>query len=343
MAHEITSTDKTFSVRQMPWMGLLDGQVTVLADNPTRAEAQALVHPWEPIEVPVFKRVPTFDEQGQPVMEYVEVEGSKGIERSDNGHTLGVVNDSFGLITNNEMWDVVEAVGSIGTDIEIETGGSLEGGRKVWALLKLAEPIQIKGDPQGGTVALLAFQNAHNASGSFRAQAVNTRIVCANTSAAADAEAKRNGYEFTFKHSSGVKNRIEDAKAAVSMWREGVTVWQNAMEVLAATRITTSQREEFVQRFQPMPPSHLITDRVRNNVETARGELRTVLNSVTCADINDSAYGLFQAGIEWSQHVRKVKGADSTARMESYFKRNMLSDTGLRTATLNLAREIALV
>lgn len=343
MGHEITATDQTFSVREMPWMGLLDGQVHVLPDHPTREEAQRLVHPWEPIEVPVFKRVPTFDDEGQPCVEYVEVEGSKGIERSDNGETLGVVNDSFGLVTNSEMWDVVEAVGSIGTDIEIETGGSLEGGRKVWALTRLAEPFQIKGDPNGATLAFLAFQNAHNASGAFRAQAINTRIVCANTSAAADAEAKRNGYEFTFKHSKNVRDRIEDAKAAVAMWREGVTVWQNAMNALAEVRVTPAQRTLFVEQFQPMPPNHLITDRVRGNVEKARGELLAILDGPTSEGIDQTAYGLYMAGIEWSQHYRKVKGTDDRSRMESYFKRHIMSDNGLRASTLALAREVALV
>lgn len=343
MGHNITSTDATFSVREMPWMGLLDGQVHVLPDNPTRAEAQALVHPWEPVEVPVYKREMSVAEDGTLTEEFVEVEGSKAIERSDNGYTLGVVNDSFGIVTNTEMWDVVEAVGSIGTDIDIETGGSLEGGRKVWALLRMAEPFQIKGDPNGATLAFLAFQNAHNGSGAFRAQAINTRIVCANTSAAADVEAKRNGYEFHFKHSKNVRDRIEDAKAAVSMWREGVTVWQNAMEVLAATRVTPAQSTLFVERFQPMPPNHLITDRVRGNVEQARGELRAILDGPTSEGIKGTAYGLYMAGIEWSQHYRKVKGKDERSRMESYFKRHIMSDNGLRQSTLALAQEVAAV
>lgn len=341
MAHEITATDSTFSVREMPWMGLLDGQVHVLPDNPTRAEAQELVHPWEPLEVPVFARETAITPEGVLTEQFVEIDGQKAIQRSDNGDTLGVVSDTYGVVTNTELWDVAEAVGNIGVDIEIETGGSLDGGRKVWALLKLAEPFVVKGDPNGATMAYLALQNGHVANASFRAQAINTRIVCANTSAAADVEAKRNGYEFRFNHTSGVSARIEEAKAAVAMWREGVHVWHNAMEVLADTRVTAEQREEFVQRFQPMPPNHLITDRVRNNVETARQELRGVLNSPTCVDIQDNAFGLFQASVEWSQHVRKVKGKDERSRMESHFKRHIMSDNGLRQSTLSLIREVA--
>lgn len=333
MGHEITSTDNMFSVREMPWHGLGD----VLMDHPTREEAQAIATPWEPIETAVFKKVPVVTAEGELKEEFVEIDGSKGIERSDNGHTLGVVNDSFGIITNTEMWDVVEATGE-----PIETGGSLDGGKKVWALVRFEEPIMIKGDPNGATVAFLAFQNGHTGASAFRAQAINTRIVCANTSAAADAESKRNGFEFKFRHTASVKSRIDEAKAAVEMWREGVTVWQNAMEELVKVTVTPEQQEIFVQQFQPMPPEHRITDRVRNNVETARDELRSILAGPTSEGISLTAYGLFQAGVEWSQHYRGTKGADERSRMESYFKRNMLTDDGLRSATLKLAREVAL-
>ena len=135
MAHEITEYDEMLSVRAMPWHGL--GHV--LTDHPTRIEAQSLVHPWEPVTTPMFKRVPSITPEGELRDEFVQVDGSVAVERSDNGHTLGVVNESYGLVTNDEMWDVVEAVGKIGTDTRIETAGSLRGGQDVWVLLRMDE------------------------------------------------------------------------------------------------------------------------------------------------------------------------------------------------------------
>lgn len=338
MGHGITSTDAIFSVHQMPWHGLGE----VLEDYPTREQAQKIAHPWEPVETPVYRRVPAIA-NGTLIETYEEVPGSKAVERSDNGDLLGVTSETATLVTNNDMWDVVEAVGKIGTDVLPETAGSLEGGKRVWVLLRLAEPLRVKGDPNGDTIAFLAFQNGHVGNAAFRAQAVNTRVVCANTSAAADVEAKANGYEFTFRHTSGVRDRLDDAKAVVSMWREGVNAWQEAMEHLVTVRVTDAQREWFVEQFQPMPPNHLVTDRVRNNVEKARGELRTILEGVTAEDVHNTAYGLYMAGIEWSQHFRTVRGKSERSRMESHFKRSMLSDHGLRKSILTIAQDAALV
>jgi len=337
MGHGITDTDQMFSVRKMPWHGL----GVILSDSPTREEAQSLITPWEAVESSVYKKVPVITGSGELMETFEEIEGSKIIERSDNGFTLGVPNETYGIVTNQEFWDVAEAVGLADDQAVLETGGTLDGGKRIWALMRFAEPLHIKGDPNGATIAHLALQNSHDGSSSFRAQAVNTRIVCANTSAAADAEAQRGGYEFTFRHSKNVSDRIDDAKAAVEMWREGVVVWQNAMEHLVTVKVTKEQRDLFVEKFQPLPPSHLITDRVRGNVESARGELRSILSSATSEGIDLTAYGLFQAGIEWAGHVRGVRGKDERSRMESYFKRNMLTDSGLRQATLELALEVA--
>lgn len=339
MAHEITSTDNMLSVREMPWHGLGE----VWDHHPTRREAQIAVHNWEPVERPVFVQEPTIHLDGTISSDFAEVPDVKAIQRSDNGETLGVVGNTLGLITNEQMWDVVEAVGNIGSDIKIETAGSLDGGRKVWALLRLTEPLQIKGDPNGATVAYLAFQNGHVGNGAFRAQAINTRIVCANTSAAADVESKKNGYEFTFRHTSKVGDRIEEAKAAVSMWREGVDVWQHAMEHLVTMKVTDEGREEFVRRFQPMPPRHLISDRVANNVETARDQLRAILASQTGEGIHNTAFGLAQAGIEWAHHVRGTKGRDARSRMESRFKRAMLTTDSFGREVIELAKVAATV
>lgn len=336
MGHQLTATDNMFSVREMPWHKLVDP----LPDYPTREDAQKLAHPWEPIEVPVYRAVPQIVD-GQPITTYEPIPGSKGIERSDNGDHLGVVNESLGIVTNNELWDVAEAVENADGEVMYETAGSLDGGRRVWILLRLREPLQIVGDPNGDVLPFFALQNNHDGAGSFRGQSVNTRIVCANTSRAADAEAKSRGTEFVFRHTSRVGERVEEAKAALAMWREGVSMWQNAMQHLITVNVTPEQVERFITEFHPAPPVSQTSKRVQNNVERARGELRSILTGETCADVAHTAYGLAQAGMEWSQHYRRTKGSTEQARMESHFKRAMLTTDRIGADTIKLALEVA--
>src|SRR6478736_5668042 len=210
MSHNITSRDTVLSVRDAGWHGL----AKVKDDYMTPEEARREAFPWEPVEAPLFRRVPVVTENGPEVV-YEEVKEVKAIERSDDGGFLGAVGQGYVPTTNKELTEVAEAVEGIAAgDVRVETAGSLQGGLKVWMLLRLAEPIAVKGDPHGETIPYFALQDSKDGYGAFRGQALFTRIICDNTAQAADLEAEKRGTEFTFHHTAGIKDRIEEAKGA---------------------------------------------------------------------------------------------------------------------------------
>ncbi len=337
MSHEITATDSTFSVREMPWMGLLDGQVKLLSDYPTRAEAQAIAHPWEPTQVEMFYKWPVVTDDGQIIMEERKVKSSVLNLRDDNGDELGAVGSGFTNVTNGEMYDIAEALQGGDTSVKFETGGSLAGGRKVWLMLKLDEPLEIKGDPHGAVIPFYSLQNGHDGSSAFRGQATNIRIVCANTSKMADLDARSRGTEFSFRHSSGVTARVEEARQALAGWRESIQEWKLFNEFLLGESVSDEGVKQFVEQFIPAPASELTSDRVKRNVEQARREFMGVYNSVTIEGVQNTAYGLLQSASEWSEHVRRAH------TVETRFKRAVLDKNDVLTIAAKLAQEAALV
>ena len=336
MTHGITESDATFSVREMPWMGLLNGQVNVLSENPTRREAQELVHNWEPVTEPLYRKVPTISEDGDLSVEYVESQTGVGVLRSDNGAELATVSPTFTLITHEEMYDVGEEIAKIAGG-RFETGGSLFGGKKVWLALALDEPIVIANDPHGTTLPFFVLQNAHDATGAFRGQATFIRPVCANTTKQADLDASARGTEFHFRHSVNVKTRVDEAVGALAGWRKSIEEWTLLMNSLTEVKVTKEGALAFLDRLLPYPPEHLISVRTRNNVERDRGDWMTAFNSITNEGITDSAYGLVQVTSEWSEHYRRAHNA------ETRFNRAMLTRNDAMTGVVKLAREAALV
>ena len=318
MAHEITSTDNLFSVRERTWHGL----GAILPEHPTREEAQALAHPWEPITVPLYSAEPRIVD-GEPTVEYVPVESHKAIARDDSGETLGVVGKGYEPITNDEMWDIAEAVQGSGVDVRYETAGSLKGGQKTRILLRLDEPLRIDGDPRGDTVPYYALQNAHDGSGAFRGQAVMTRIVCANTSQAADLDAKQRGTEFAFRHSKNVGERIEQAREALTGWRTALDNWVALSEHMLQQKMNDDEIAEFLDRWMPEPDPSYASERVRANVAQARSEWYGSLRSVTCEGIDATAYGVLQASVEYAEHLRFAQTQETRFR-RSYLKRNKI-------------------
>lgn len=332
MAHNITERDGSFTVRQPAWHNLSE----VLPEYPTREQAQKIAHPWEPVAEPVYRKVPHISEEGWLSEKYEPIEDYKAMVRSDDSHTLGVVSQTFEPVLNKEMYDIAEAIeGEDSGSVMYETGGSLKGGAKVWLLLRLHEPIQVDGDPHGATIPYFALQNSHDGSGAFRGQSLMTRIVCDNTSQMADLEAKQRGTEFTFRHTRNVKVRIDQAQQALAGWRDSITRYSALMQHLLTEHVSDDQREQFVERFIPMPPPHVVSERVVHNVEAARATLRGIYSSVTVQDTAHTAYGLVQGAIEYGEHFRAARSA------ESRFRRAYLDRSVITKDALDLAIEVA--
>lgn len=333
MGHGLTLSDSMFTVRKPAWHKLVDP----LPEYPTREEAQAIAHPWEPITEPVYRKVPQVSEDGELVEHYEPIEDFEAVVRSDDSTTLGVKPTSLETIKNAEMYDIAEAIeGQDKGSVLFETGGSLYGGKKVWLLLALRDPIHIAGDPNGAVLPYFAMQDNKDGKGAFRGQATLTRIVCDNTAQMADYDSEARGTSFTFRHTKNVQERIEEAKAALTGWRESVSTFVEMSNTLMDLRITRTQRELFVEQFVPMPPIHTVSPRVVNNVDTARNTLRSILDGPTCQDIDLTAYGLVQASVEYLNHYRRANSA------QSRFKRAYLDRSAITTDAVKLAQEVAL-
>lgn len=350
MSHNITSTDNVFAVRDPMWHALGN----VVMDTPSRDEAFALAFTrrdrdgepvealpgqspgWNPISEPLFRRVVTV-EAGGPVESFEEVDDAKAVVRDDNGALIGTASKGVAenLVSNDDLFDIAEAIQGEGEDVQYETGGSLLGGRKVFLTLRLNDPIQIKGDPNGTTLPRFALQNSNDGSGAFRGQGLETRIVCDNTSRWADMEAQNQGTEFVFRHTSSIRERIDQATAALAGWREDVARYQRFCEHLIGLPVTKKQRELFVTEFVPMPVTkESVSDTVVRNIEEARAAVRDILASRTCEGINSNAYGLVQAAVEYQQHVRRA------ASVESRFKRAVLDSDRFLVKDVALVRSI---
>ena len=332
MSHEITATDNLFSVREMPWHNL----GVVLEDYPTRAEAQAIAHPWEPVAAPLFRRVPSIDADGNLTSNFEEVKGYVAQERSDNGDLIAATSDTLVTVTNGEMYDLGEAIeDSAPGDVMYETGGSLNGGKRVWLMMRFKEALTINGDPNGATIPFFLLQNNHDGGGSFRGSATNVRVVCANTVRAADLDAKARGTEFAFRHTTNVSDRVEEARQALAGWRESVETYRLLAEHMITLKVDRKDVVQFVERFIPAPLSTMTSDRVKHNIEQARGEWMSVYNGVTGEGIQGTAWGLLQASSEWSEHYRRANSK------ESRFKRAVLEPNTIISDAKALALAVA--
>ncbi len=321
------NVESMFSVREMPW----HQEGIVLPDYPGNwDEARKLAGlDWDPITTEVYAFA-DLDIDGSP--RYEPIGGWKCIARSDNGAVLSLNRDTYTVIDHTEMGEIVEAV-LAQPNVKWETAGVLDGGRSVWCLALLDEPITLPGDASP-TLPYLAITNRHDGTAACALRATAVRIVCANTFRAAELEGERTGTTFSFIHKSSWRNRIDEARAAVTGARREMRRYSELAAELLNIPITHKQRELFVTEFIPMPPDGLVTDRVARNVEEARKAVRLLFDSTTNEQIAGTAYGLIQVAGEYLDHVRSARS------WETKLNRTLIRPEPLKHKALTLVREI---
>ncbi|NEA65328.1 DUF932 domain-containing protein [Streptomyces sp. SID12488] len=321
------NVESMFSVREMPW----HREGLVLDQHPkTWDEARQLAGlTWDPITEAVYE-LRGIDEYGQPI--YAPIKGWQRIARSDTSATLWINRDSYAVIDHGEMGAIVEAV-LAQPNVTWETAGVLDEGRSVWCLALLDEPIVLPGDDTI-TLPYLAITNRHGLPGGCTARATAVRIVCGNTFRAAELEGDRTGTTFSFVHKHGWRNRVDEARDAVTGARREMRAYEELARELLTLPVSTRQRELFVREFIPMPPAGLVTDRVTNNVEEARQAVRAILASPTTAPVAHTAYGLVQAAGEYLDHVRRSR------TWETKLNRTLIKPEPLKAQALKVVRQI---
>jgi len=313
-----------FSVREIPW----HRQGHVLEDYPGREEAMRLAgHDFRVIERPVLV---------QGFKSNHVAKDFKALVQTGTGNILSVVKTTYKIIQNAVAYDLAELLFDQG--FKFETGVTLMDGALCAITLRLNEPITISGD-DSKTLPYGWVNWSHDGSAALHVGTGTIRIVCANTSHAAEMESKGLKTQFSFRHTANVHARIEDAKAAIKGARATMDVYRTMAEELATIPVTPAERDLFVSTIIGERGSRenaaTASARVLNNIEGERAKVNAVFLSKTMPEAHRlTGYGLFLAGTEYFDHLRNFKSKDS------YVKRTLLERNPAKANLNRTIREI---
>lgn len=349
--------DQSFTVREPAWWDT--SREYVLQEYPGREQAMELAgHNWDVIELPSYTAIPGVESPVAMSREEIEAKGFVSFGngwlrkderyvshvRSDNLVELFKATSTFERIHNSVAYDVAEILFEEGYCYE--TAGSMDEGRQNYLTLLLNEPITIPGD-DSPALPFGALSWAHDGSASLKVRTGTIRQVCQNTVAASEAEGDRLGTQFVFRHTKNVMERIEEAKKVVRGAREDVEVYVEAMQALAEIQVTPDQRELFVSRIigdaqkdggVPLSLRPDTSSRVKTNIEAERMKVLPLFMGPTIPEAHRlTGYGLFQAGVEYFDHLRAYRSKDS------YVKRTLLTNNPAKAQLAQTVREVAQV
>lgn len=251
MAHQIERNYAFFASNTPAWHDL--GHV--LKDAPTVKEAWRMAYPHELFQLDIAAKLPSDD--GAAL--YHDAPGYSAIVR-DDGKVLGVHSDRYGLTQPYDVFARFEPLIDSGL-VELEAGGSLCDGRKMWALAKVkgAESDIVPGDPIKG---YLLFQTSFDGSCTAGAGFTGVRVVCANTLAMAQEDVT-----YRTKHTKHVNTRLDsirdDIARTLHVFRENV----ESMRALATKQVTRKAQETYIRHVLVGPDTtQEISTKLENKV-----------------------------------------------------------------------------
>ena len=277
MAAGLTDQDTMFSVRQMPWHGL--GAVLDEYPSGIKDALQKAGLGWEVEQADVFTPDPNpvkvttvlFHRTKETPPPFIPAEGFIANRRTDTNAVLGIVGPDYKVVQNEEAFAWLDSL--INSDLYFETAGSLWGGRKVWALARLPEYVEVGGD-QTGTYIFVA--TSHDGSLAVTAAVSPIRIVCANTLSAALRGAARS---YKFRHTGDLQAKYDEARTVLQITLDYEKQFKEVGDRLARERLSTPAFEERVLDFL-FPVDEDTTKRARKMREASKGHILDLWNGV---------------------------------------------------------------
>lgn len=312
MSHEMESTDGAVYAGKPAWHGL--GRV--VENAPTPAEALTLAGMgWRVERAALIAHKP--DGSGTiAVPDYV------ANIRSDTGEVLAVVGEGFRPFQNSELADFLYAVAEKNRDaIEIETAGSLKGGRLVYMLARSRTVIELGDDRDDVVKPFIAFFNGHDGSMALQVKPITTRVVCRNTWRVAMSEREQ---MISLRHTAGIMDRIPAASAAIARAVKGLEAYATEARALAGSAVTDGDAlAYFVKVFSAKwgaPPTTPTTDQERRKLRRSKKVIDQWVRHYRSpahwqpAGVAGTAWAAFNAVSYWADHEKTTRGANGDGR-----------------------------
>lgn len=299
-----------FSFREDAWHSL--GNVV---DNATTAEeALQLAHltGWNVRKVgPLTTTVLASD----GTLQVVEVPDKFAIVRDNpfepgKVDVLGDAGKVYEPIQNEAKADLLNAILGEG-DAQIETAGSLKGGREVFVTMKVPGTMQVGGvDPVDLYIAAL---NNHDGQKSFRFLVTPIRVVCKNTQSAAVKAAKSS---FSVRHTkNGTKGVVAQAREALDLTFRYAHEFELEAEKMIQEALTEAAFNEIVKELVPLADN--ASDLLKARAEKTRGTLMELFtDSPTNTAIRGTNWAGYNAVTEYVDHVQTFNRSTGIADPE---------------------------
>lgn len=303
MAHELDMSNGQANmayVGETPWHGL--GQ---------ELEAGASIEDWTHaagLSWGVNRATVNFSSDAGIVL---QMENRHVLYRNDTNSPLSVVSDSYKVVQPAQIMDFFREL-TAKSDSQMETAGSLQDGKVIWALARMGKDFMIKDD---AIAPYLMLATSYDMSTPTIAKLVATRVVCRNTIQIALDESDRR--QIRIPHSTDFK--AEEVRAGLDISLSEFEAFKQKAMKLANQSFSLSDMDHYLLKLLQPSDGEIDGDQIRKSktyskiIDLFKGsQLGNEQDAVQL-----SAWGALNAVTEYVDHQ---KGRNQSARlMDAWF------------------------
>lgn len=189
--------------------------------------------------------------------------------RVDTDQVLGVVSPRYQIIQNRDAFDDMAPVVDDEQQGRWVAAGTLRGGRRVWGMIELAEPVVAAGDE---ILPYLLYQNDHTGGAAITAATVMNRLSCTNqlTWRINAAPGRVN-----VRHTGDLGRKMDEAMKVLGVARDYATEFAAVCDALGLQKVTDRQVNRWLKDLYPTDDS--MGDRAIANREQTREVVRALM------------------------------------------------------------------
>lgn len=284
------NVETMFYNRETPWHGLgtrVEGTLT------SRDALEVAGLNWKVKQRPVYVY-----SESEGI--YKSVSGVVENYRDTDESNLGIVTSSYRICQNTDAFAFTDALAGSG-EIQYETAGSLNGGKRIWLLAKLEGDRKILGDDMEN---YLVFTNAHDGTGSIRCAVTPIRVVCQNTLNVALNTAQRS---WSTKHVGDIQGKLSEAEQVLFQAHTYLDELEEFADQLANEKLEDSDLERMLHALFPITAG----DREKRaaNMERMRNEFMYMYFMPDIEQFRGTKWGALNAMSDFVGHTEPSRKA----------------------------------
>lgn len=282
-------------LRRAPWRTAASW-VNLDAQPVSAADALALAGlDWEVVHTELTASVIT--EHGVTNVPVPDKRATTRVNSDGSASILGITSPTYSIVQNRDSADLIDGI-TYEAGAVIDSAGEINGGKRIYVAARMPETVSVgKVDPVD---TFLVITNGHDGTHGLSIEIKHLRLLCTNGMTGWQRFAS-----MTLRHTSRMDVRVEQIRQTMGLVYKEAAGFASWADDLLTQEITNRQFETLIRTAFPSDDD--ATERQRNAAERTRDALWSIWNGPTQENIHGTAWGAYQAFVEYAQWGRNVR------------------------------------